>query len=116
MRHDPIDPAESPGPERPPNEVVDRSSRPAAVVAPLLTTGFESRLDALERRARLAFAREEEKQATELGEIWAARARLARGNFGTCERCGASIAFSRLMASATARYCGDCQAKVEPLR
>lgn len=109
MRHDPIDPAESPGPERPPNEVLDRSSCPAAVMAPLLTMEVESHLDALERRARLAFAREEEKLAMELQGIWAARARLARGSFGTCERCGTSIAVSRLMVSPTARYCAGCE-------
>lgn len=116
MKHDPIDPGQASGPEPPPHEPVYPSSRLSAVVAPLLTAELESRLDALERRARLALAREEEKLATELQEIGAARARLARGDFGTCERCGASIAFSRLMASATTRYCADCQATIEPLR
>jgi RNA polymerase-binding transcription factor DksA len=115
MKHDPIDPAQSSGPEPLPHEPVYASSRPRVAVAPLLAAEFQSRLDALERRARLAFAREEEKLATELQEIWAARTRLARGDFGTCERCDASIAFSRLMASATARYCADCQANIEQL-
>ena len=43
-----------------------------------------------------------------LGEIVAARERLADGIYGTCESCGREIPTGRLEARPTARTCVDC--------
>jgi len=48
-----------------------------------------------------------------LGEIDAAQSRLAAGTFGTCERCGASIALARLRALPAARLCIACERVAE---
>lgn len=62
------------------------------------TIAFErSQLDALVRQCR-----------ANLEEIDAAFARLDRGTYGTCERCGRPIADGRLEARPTARLCIDC--------
>jgi DnaK suppressor protein len=62
------------------------------------TIAFErSQADALVRQAR-----------EHLAEIDAAEARLAAGSYGTCERCGRSIARARLEARPTARLCIEC--------
>ncbi len=133
MRHDPIDPARSSGPER-----------PAVVTAGASFEAVARHLDALEQRAvTTILASEEELRALESGtpggaqddtarmlamatladvvtrerkavdEIAAARARLAEGTFGTCEACGGTIPVSRLEALPTARHCLACQAKAE---
>jgi RNA polymerase-binding transcription factor DksA len=43
-----------------------------------------------------------------LGEIEAARERLAAGRYGTCESCGKPIATARLQARPVARTCIGC--------
>lgn len=43
-----------------------------------------------------------------LSEIDAALARVDAGDYGRCQRCGASIARERLEARRTARTCIDC--------
>lgn len=58
-----------------------------------------ARLDTAERRL--------------LGEIDAARARLAAGRFGTCERCGHEIPLARLRALPAARLCVVCERAAE---
>src|SRR5262245_33407401 len=58
-----------------------------------------ARLDTAERRL--------------LGEIDAARARLATGTFGTCERCGQAIPLARLRALPAARLCVVCERDAE---
>jgi DnaK suppressor protein len=64
------------------------------------TIAFErSQLTALVRQARDG-----------LVEIDAARARLAEGRYGLCERCGRAIAPGRLEARPTARTCVACAA------
>jgi phospholipid transport system substrate-binding protein len=133
MRHDPIDPARSPGAER-----------PAVAMAGAALEAVARHLDALEQRALATIvASEEELRALESGaaggpqddtarmlaitvladvatrerkvldEIAAARARLHEGTFGTCETCGATITASRLEALPTARHCVACQANAE---
>jgi len=44
----------------------------------------------------------------DLAEIAAARARVAAGTYGVCERCGRPIAPERLEARPTARTCVAC--------
>ena len=133
MRHDPIDPARSWGPERPGADVSEQS-----------LNAVRHELDALERRALATIAAsEEELRALESGatggaqddaarllamtvlaevvtrerrtveEIAAARSRLFEGTFGRCEACGHIIAQSRLHAVPTARHCVACQADAE---
>jgi len=46
----------------------------------------------------------------QLAEVDAARARLADGTYGTCERCGEPIGEGRLEARPTARTCIRCAA------
>ncbi|WNB87178.1 TraR/DksA C4-type zinc finger protein [Cellulomonas sp. ATA003] len=62
------------------------------------TIAFErSQLDSLVARAR-----------HQLAEVDAARDRLARGRYGTCETCGRPIAAARLEALPLARTCIGC--------
>ena len=46
----------------------------------------------------------------QLAEVDAARARLADGTYGTCEKCGGPIGEGRLEARPTARTCIRCAA------
>jgi DnaK suppressor protein len=48
-----------------------------------------------------------------LREVLAALRKLDEGGFGDCERCGEPIAEKRLEALPFARYCIDCQRRVE---
>jgi RNA polymerase-binding transcription factor len=72
------------------------SSEEAGTMA---VTGVLARLDTAERRL--------------LDEIDAARARLAAGTFGVCERCGKSIPLARLRALPAARLCVVCERAAE---
>ncbi|MBI1734325.1 MAG: TraR/DksA family transcriptional regulator [Candidatus Rokubacteria bacterium] len=58
-------------------------------------------------------SRLEGQEKHELDEIDAARARLEAGAFGACEACNRPIPLVRLRARPTARYCQDCQARLE---
>jgi DnaK suppressor protein len=49
----------------------------------------------------------------ELGDIEAARRRLADGSYGICTDCGADIGFERLHAEPEAARCIDCQRRHE---
>ena len=51
----------------------------------------------------------EDRERREIDEIEAATARLATGDFGLCESCGAAIPLSRLRAVPWARHCLACQ-------
>lgn len=53
---------------------------------------------------------ERERDEIELGEIAAARQRLAEGRFGDCIDCGEAIARARLAAQPWAARCLPCQA------
>jgi hypothetical protein len=46
-------------------------------------------------------------------EIDAALQRVLKGNYGTCEACGGTIAIPRLRALPATRYCTDCEARNE---
>ncbi len=48
-----------------------------------------------------------------LQEIEAALAKMGNGSYGVCESCGSSIGSARLQALPWARYCIDCQEKLE---
>jgi DnaK suppressor protein len=62
-------------------------------------------------RARDQYAR----AAVRLTEVDAARARLDRGTYGTCEQCGGSIGRDRLDAIPAATRCILCQARTKGL-
>jgi DnaK suppressor protein len=51
-----------------------------------------------------------EEARHQLVEVEAARARLADGTYGTCQRCGEPIGEGRLEARPTARTCIRCAA------
>jgi DnaK suppressor protein len=55
----------------------------------------------------------EGRERRELDEIQAATARLATGDFGLCQVCGAAIPLSRLRAVPWARHCFACQMREE---
>lgn len=48
-----------------------------------------------------------------LRDVVAALQKIDNGSFGSCERCGETIADKRLEALPFARYCIDCQRAVE---
>jgi len=55
----------------------------------------------------------EENSTHVLGEIDGALARIDEGTYGTCQRCGDSIAEERLEALPWAMLCIDCKRKQE---
>jgi DnaK suppressor protein len=55
----------------------------------------------------------EDRERREIDEIEAATARLATGDFGLCESCGAAIPLSRLRAVPWARHCLACKNREE---
>jgi DnaK suppressor protein len=69
--------------------------------------------DVAREMATGALARLSSQQKRELGEIYAAQARLETGAFGACEACGRPIPLARLQAMPTARLCVACQAREE---
>ena len=52
----------------------------------------------------------DEEARHRLAEVEAAKARLADGTYGTCEKCGGPIGEGRLEARPTARTCIRCAA------
>ena len=48
-----------------------------------------------------------------LAEINDALDRIAEGSYGACEECGKNIRMTRLRALPYARYCIDCQTRLE---
>lgn len=59
---------------------------------------------------------EVERDAEELKALQDALARLKRGEYGVCQRCGEAIAPGRLEALPHATLCVDCQAIIERAR
>jgi DnaK suppressor protein len=57
-----------------------------------------------------------DRDADELRAIQGALARLKRGDYGYCERCGEEISPGRLEALPHATRCVECQARVERSR
>ncbi|MGH9465127.1 MAG: TraR/DksA family transcriptional regulator [Thermoanaerobaculia bacterium] len=79
--------------------------------------GDESADDIVDR-ANSAYSREFLFSLTggerdQLQDIEAALAKMERGSFGVCETCGTEIGAARLQALPWARYCIDCQEKLE---
>ncbi len=58
-------------------------------------------------------SRLEGQEKHELDEIDAAQARLEAGTFGVCEGCAVPIPLARLRAVPVARFCVQCQTRVE---
>jgi DnaK suppressor protein len=54
-----------------------------------------------------------QRHATELEEIDAALGRIAEGTYGECEECGRDIGAARLEVQPTARFCIECQQRLE---
>ena len=79
---------------------------------------FDGDADDIVDRANNAYNREfmlslSGSERDRLREIEAALERLDDGSYGTCKPCGASIPQVRLKAVPWARYCIDCQERVE---
>jgi DnaK suppressor protein len=80
-------------------------------------TGDESADDIVDR-ANSAYSREFLFSLTGgerdlLQEIEGALAKMEQGTYGLCESCGTEIGAARLQAVPWARYCIDCQEKLE---
>lgn len=56
------------------------------------------------------------RDASELKDIFAAKARLAASTYGVCIDCGAPIPYARLVAYPTAKRCLACQQAHEEKR
>jgi RNA polymerase-binding protein DksA len=57
-----------------------------------------------------------DKAAQQLGQVEAALARIADGSYGTCLRCGRTIAPGRLEALPWVAHCIDCQSAIDKAR
>ncbi len=80
-------------------------------------TGDESADDIVDR-ANSAYSREFLFSLTGgerdlLQDIETALAKMDQGSYGICESCGGEIGAARLQALPWARYCIDCQEKIE---
>jgi len=75
-----------------------------------LTSFAEAGTDTNERDTALRVASGE---ASWLREVNEALARIEDGNYGTCEGCGEEIPKKRLEVFPSARYCVQCQSKIE---
>ena len=75
----------------------------------------ERRPDNLDRAVDLeghdVFERLQAVETRELADIDAALDRVAKGTYGTCERCGEDIGSLRLRAVPEARFCMGCSGK-----
>jgi DnaK suppressor protein len=71
-----------------------------------------SRLRSREERGRPQEGGVSEQEHRELRDIEEALARMARGEFGWCSRCGGAMGRHRLRAVPEARYCLTCSAEV----
>lgn len=74
-----------------------------------LDEGFADAAHATSERARVLSL--VESLHTRLQDVHAALARLNRGDYGACERCGNDIPAERLDAVPTARLCMTCAQK-----
>jgi len=59
--------------------------------------------------------RQAERERRLLGKIRHALARIAEGEYGTCDTCGGAIGFGRLSARPVATQCIDCKTEAERL-
>ncbi|MFK7929887.1 MAG: TraR/DksA family transcriptional regulator [Myxococcota bacterium] len=50
-----------------------------------------------------------------LGKIKGGLARMAEGEYGTCEGCGGAITYGRLLARPVATMCIDCKTEAEQM-
>ena len=66
--------------------------------------------DNFERDLNLGLVTEENASLREVEE---ALARINKGSYGKCEKCGMKIEVKRLTAMPQARHCFGCQAKME---
>jgi DnaK suppressor protein len=57
-----------------------------------------------------------EHNAAQLRVVKHALGKFADGSYGVCENCGEPIGWSRLNARPEARFCIDCQTKIEKAR
>lgn len=86
-------------------EVVVRQKRPG-----LGNHMADDGTDAFEQAASLALHRNEQAL---LDQVDRALARMDKGTYGTCERCGGKIDYARLKAIPYASLCIDCQTLLE---
>lgn len=90
-------------------ELSELGAGPDGAINVSLDEGFADAAQATSERAKvLSFA---EALVTRLHDVQAALARLDRGVFGVCERCGKDIGPERLEAVPTARLCISCAQK-----
>lgn len=82
------------------------SSRPANVPTHLAELGT----DIFEKELELDLVSLESERLREINE---AIAKLEKGNYGICEKCGQKISRSRLVALPYAKYCIVCQKEEE---
>lgn len=75
-----------------------------------LTSFAEAGTDNFERETALNIASGESEQLQDIAD---ALKRIAGGNYGTCESCGDDIPKKRLEVLPAARYCVQCQGKLE---
>lgn len=80
-----------------------------AVAAPAGDAGDESVADLMAHLDQFDATRD----VSELRGLDAAQRRMEEGSYGTCEECGAEIAFERLKATPTATRCIVCQRQYE---
>ncbi|CDG84310.1 TraR/DksA family transcriptional regulator [Janthinobacterium agaricidamnosum] len=57
-----------------------------------------------------------EHNAAQLRTVKYALAKVADGSYGICESCGEEIGWSRLEAKPEARFCINCQTRIEKAR
>lgn len=86
-------------------EVVVRQKRPG-----LGNHMADDGTDAFDQAASLALYRNEQAL---LDQVERALARIDKGTYGTCERCGCEIDYARLKAIPYASLCIDCQTHLE---
>jgi DnaK suppressor protein len=75
-------------------------------VSPDKAIGRLSRLDAMQMQQVAMDA--ERRRENRITELTLALQRMDDGEYGTCQRCRATIAYTRLEALPEARFCGQC--------
>jgi RNA polymerase-binding protein DksA len=84
--------------------------QPATDQTPDISSYAEVGTDNFERETALSIASNE---SVRLREIADALERIRRGKYGECEGCGKDIPRKRLDVFPSARYCIDCQSRIE---
>ncbi|MFP4172505.1 MAG: TraR/DksA family transcriptional regulator [Candidatus Hydrogenedentota bacterium] len=75
-----------------------------------ITSYAEFGTDNFERETALNIASNESERLREIND---ALARIQEGTYGKCEGCGTEIPKKRLEVFPSARYCVECQSKIE---